>query len=120
MILFKKVHIPMILGKTEYLKTKTRRVGRKRWNVGSTHNFQTNYRADSMFCRGKILSVHQEPLFNMTDDDAQDEGYATVEDFKKIWTQINDKWENIEVWVVEFTAIKKEVPSLEKFFTRKV
>ena len=99
--------MPAILGQTEFLKTVTRRTGKKRWNVGSIHEFKTNYNRDSLFAHGKIINVYQEDLFNMTNEDAQKEGYANLEDFKKIaWIDINGEWKNEKVWVVEFQVVE--------------
>jgi len=102
MILFKSTHVEMILGKSKYLKTETRRRGKKAWNVGAIHICQTNYQSSSAFARVKILSVKKEMLFEITQLSASKEGYASVEDFKNIWETINGEWINIPVWVIEF------------------
>ena len=102
MLLFKPTHVDSILGRTPYLKTETRRRGQRHWKINSIHLCKTNYSASSAFARIRILSVHQEPLFNITLESANNEGYATIEDFKQIWLSINHEWKNIPVHVIRF------------------
>lgn len=102
MLLFKPEHVDSILGRTPYLKTETRRRGNNNWKTNSIHLCKTNYSASSAFARIRILSVHQESLFNITLESANREGYATIEDFKQIWLTINHEWKNIPVHVIRF------------------
>ena len=82
MLLFKPTHVDSILGRTPYLKTETRRRGGNYWKPNSIHLCKTNYSASSAFARIRILSVHQEPLFNITLESAYNEGYAAGADIR--------------------------------------
>lgn len=124
MLLYKKRFIPHILGKVEPLKNTTRRLGKKRWNIGAIHTFKTNYNNDSAFARARILRVYRQYLFDMTEDDAFREGFWTLEDFKKAWIGINGSWTNIEVWVIDFLVVENllnpiDQRPLSKFFKLK-
>ncbi len=121
MLLYKKRFIPHILGEVEPLKNTTRRTGKLRWKIGAIHTFKTNYNNDSAFARAKILRVYPQYIFDMTEDDAFREGFWSLEDFKRIWIQINGSWTNIEVWVIDFVVVENLLnpivqKPLSKFF----
>lgn len=103
MILFKQEHVrPILKGE----KTQTRRVGTKRWNVGSIHQAKTQMLIKSYFARLRILDVRQELLGDITPEDALKEGGYTVEEFIDVFDRINKKtggWSpDLMVWVVTF------------------
>ena len=121
MLLYKKRFIPHILGYVEPLKNTTRRGGKLRWRVGAIHTFKTNYNNDSAFAKAKILRVYRQYLFDMTEDDAFREGFWNLEEFKKVWIQINGNYDNQEVWVIDFVVVENLInPTnqnpLSKFF----
>lgn len=121
MMLFKKEFIPHIVGQAEPKKTATRRLGKRRWNIGAIHTFKTNYNNDSIFARGKILAVYPQNLFDMNEDDAFKEGFWSLKDFKKAWIKINGSWVNKRVWVVDFVTVESFVKPIDtvplsKFF----
>ena len=121
MLLYKKRFIPHILGYAEPLKNTTRRSGRLRWRIGAIHTFKTNYNNDSAFAKAKILRVYRQYLFDMTEDDAFREGFWNLEEFKKVWIQINGTYDNQEVWVIDFVVVENLInPTnqnpLSKFF----
>lgn len=100
MILFKPEHVCMILDGT---KTQTRRLGKRRWNVGANHQCRTQLFGEP-FAQVHILNVRQERLGDMHPFDIEAEGYAG-EDYKAAWNRINPKtpWdEDLVVWVVTF------------------
>ena len=110
MILFKPEHVEPIL--TGY-KTQTRRLGKKRWNVGSVHACYTRppfaKGGAEPFCRVLIKGVHTQILGSMTNWDARAEGYDNVGAFIDAWERINGKncWApRLSVWVVAFELVQ--------------
>lgn len=103
MILFHPEHVQPIL---DGLKVKTRRLGKKRWNVNSVHRAKTEMLSKDYFALLQILTVHQEPLGAMTEKDAWDEGGYTLLEYKDKWEQINGPWDpELVVWVVQFECV---------------
>ena len=107
MILFKKRFIDQILSGE---KTSTRRIGKKRWNVGSMHQFKTSYFSEP-FAVAEITSVRQEMLGDISQADAWSEGFASPGDFLASYREIHklgesDDITNTEVWVVEFKLVQ--------------
>lgn len=105
MILFKPENVaPILAGE----KTETRRLGKKRWNVGSTHLFYTRppfVRVDpgDPFAKVLILDVHQEELGEIGDAGARREGYQNREVYLAAFDRINGKTSRETlVWVVRF------------------
>lgn len=104
MILFKLEHKQPIL---EERKTQTRRLGKKRWNIGAVHQARTKM-LGKPFAFLRITDVRQEPLSAISDADAKREGYDSVAEFLKKFSEIN--WAGSgnpvywtqPVWVVEF------------------
>ncbi len=108
MILFKPAHVGLIV---EGRKTQTRRLGGKRWNVGAVHQCRTS-RFNDPFTRVRILAVRQERLGDISDQDIYREGYGDEPgDYKRVWESIyRQPWDdNLEVWVVDFGLVDKEV-----------
>lgn len=102
MILFKAEHVePILTGQ----KTQTRRVGKKRWNVGSIHQARLSYYAKP-FARLRILSVRQERLGNISEKDARREGYESIEEYQEVFERIYGRWiPDKIVWVIDFEVI---------------
>jgi hypothetical protein len=110
-ILFKPEHVPMILSRR---KTQTRRVGKKRWNVGAVHQCQTRMlKNDSVFCHVRILDVRRERLREMRPGDIYAEGYDRYSEYMDALERINGvKFTgDDEVWVVEFKVEAPEASS---------
>lgn len=103
MILFKKRFIELILsGK----KTSTRRIGAKRWNVGSTHQLKTSFFSEP-FAVVEILGVRQEKLGDISQADSGSEGFNTPAEFIASYRDIHklDEADDIaatQVWVINF------------------
>jgi len=104
MILFKSEYIESILNGT---KTQTRRAGKKRWNVGSVHQCQTQlFKNNSVFAKVEILDVYEERLGDISESDAQIEGGYDRNTFAAVWARINGRYEpNLQVWVVKFKVV---------------
>jgi hypothetical protein len=108
-ILFKPEHVPMIsCGQ----KTQTRRLGKRRWNVGAVHACYTRppfaKGGAEPFCRVRITGVYQQRLGDMSSWEAQEEGYDNVGAFVDVWERINGKnsWApGLMVWVVRFELV---------------
>ena len=103
MILFKKEFIPKILDGT---KTQTRRLGKKRWNVGSIYQCKCSW-FGKPFAKVEILSVQQEVLDNISENDARAEGFKNRHlFFLRFWaiSKVSDFSElrECKVWVIKF------------------
>jgi len=105
-ILFKPEHVaPILAGE----KTQTRRLGKKRWNVGAVHACYTRppfaKGGAEPFCRVRITGVYAQLLSDISTWEAQAEGYDNVGAFIDAWERINGKncWSPLlAVWVVIF------------------
>jgi len=65
-----------------------------------TSLFQPNEEVE-VFIRA--TDVYKQKLKDMTEEDARKEGGYTLEEFKRVWKEINGSWDpDLEVWVVEF------------------
>ncbi len=112
MMLFKPEHVPMVLDGT---KTETRRIWkRQRAKVGSIHLAKTKMLSKDYFARLRILSVHQEPLLNISEEGAKAEGYSSREGYLEAFYRINNLsphrqfytfQDEILVWVVRFEVV---------------
>lgn len=105
MILFHPEHVQPIL---DDLKIKTRRLGKKRWNVNSVHQAKTAMISRDYFALLRILTLHREPLGAMTEQDAREEGGYTLSGYKEEWEKINGQgsWDpELLVWVVQFERV---------------
>ncbi len=101
MLLFKPEYVDLILsGK----KTETRRTWEKRRAVpGAIHQCRTSYGAP-IFARVHILEVYQQSVFEMTDRDAQRDGFDDLNAFiaKTGYTPFQF------LWVVRFELVDEE------------
>ena len=92
-MMFKKQHINMIL---EGLKTQTRRKGKMRYSVGKVYGIRCR-----LYDRSKhfilITRRFRERLGNISEADAQKEGYGSIANFKKVWIEINGSWNPKEI-----------------------
>lgn len=108
MILFKPEHVEMILNGN---KTQTRRLGKKRWNVGAIHQCKTKLYSYESFACVRILEVRQEYLHDISEADIGAEGYGLKPgDYKEAWARINGgEWYDYSytsVWVVTFELVQ--------------
>ena len=107
-MLFKKNHKQMIL---EGKKTATRRVWKKPMvRVGGLYKCKLKMLSKNYFAIIEVTKVYLQQLGEMTNKDAKKEGYANIKEFKKIWIEINGKWDDKKfVDVIEFKVINKKV-----------
>lgn len=89
-------------------KTQTRRIWKKRRaKPGSIHKVKTNFLSTDYHCKIHILDVRMERLGDITPEDADREGGYTVDEYKKVWTDINGSWQpDLEVYVVDFELVE--------------
>lgn len=108
MILFKPEHVAPILAMT---KTQTRRVGKRRWNIGVVHQCRTSMLDKSSTFAGVVIrDVRHEPLRGLSQADAVAEGYLTVsgyyDAFRRIYGwQAYERYLDEPLWVVEFALM---------------
>jgi hypothetical protein len=104
MILFKPEHVPMILSGR---KTQTRRLGKKRWNVGAVHQCQTRMMDNtSVFAFVRIRDVRQETLSDISDADIYAEGYDSFPEYWAVLCAINGGMSPCaRLWRVEFERV---------------
>ena len=106
MILFRQEHVdPILRGE----KVQTRRLGKKRWNVGAVHQCQTRlFDNASVFAMVEIVDVHQEPLRDISHDDAVAEGYTGIGTYLTAFYAINKMATDANplVWVVTFALVE--------------
>lgn len=110
MILFREEHVAPILTGT---KTQTRRLGRRRWNIGAIHACYTRppfaKGGAEPFCRVRILDVRGQLLTSISPADALAEGYPDVPAFLQSFWCINAARlgprsdDALFVWVVTFS-----------------
>jgi len=105
-MMFKKELVEKILSGE---KTATRRM-KQQSRVGGITNLMVN--KDYSKETGtyiQMTAVYQQRLGDMTDLDAQKEGFRDLSSFKEYWTrELRDEWnpDNV-VWVHEFRLLKK-------------
>lgn len=108
-MLFKPHHIEKI---RDGRKTATRRT----WDSpqvkpGNRYMATTAFAASAEKCDTwiKVFDVYEQPLGEMTDEDAKAEGAETVDLFKATWEDIVHAWDPEEdVYVVEFEYVGEE------------
>ena len=115
MILFKSQHAKLILSGQ---KTQTRRLGRKRWNVGSVRKCYIRppfaRPPGAPFASVRILRVWQERLNEISHEDALAEGYPDRTTYWGAFCQIHGltSSEDIEsaltatVWCIEYELVE--------------
>lgn len=106
MILFKPEHVdPILMGR----KTQTRRLGKKRWNIGSVHQARTRMMdRTSCFARLEIGGYYLQELHALQPFEAWAEGYESIEEYREVWDRINGEgsWgKNPDVHVVVFRVV---------------
>lgn len=103
-MLFKSEHKAMILNGT---KTATRRDWKRPMvKVGGVYKAKLKMLSKEYFAKIKVTKLFQQPLYRMTREDANKEGYEELSDFKDIWIKINKSWNpDLIVDVIEFELV---------------
>jgi len=104
-LLFKKYHIPMILDGS---KTATRRTHKRPLKPDKIIRVKRDWYHfyDPPICLYLEKSYDQR-LGDMTKEDAKKEGGYTLDEFRKIWIEINGAWDPDQVVrVYEFRLVK--------------
>jgi len=71
-----------------------------------TQRYQRKSECDVFF---RVIALYRQRLGDMTEEDAKKEGGYTLEEFEKVWKEINGWWDpNRVVWVVEFEPILRK------------
>ena len=104
-MLFKPEHKDMILNGT---KTATRRVWKKPMvKVGGIYKAKLQMLSKDYFAKIKVTKLYKQTIVDMSFDDLKKEGYDTIDEFKKIWIEINGFWNtDAIVDVIEFEVVK--------------
>lgn len=106
-MLFKPYHVEMI---TSGRKTQTRRIwDRANVRVGGDYAVTTRwYQKSNGLPRVRVTEIRKERLGEISEADAEREGYGSVKEFIGAWEQINRFWKpEQEVWVVTFELVGK-------------
>jgi uncharacterized protein YhfF len=108
-------------GHIEAIREGAKTVTRRDWadnynrpNEGSVHQATTAmFTSDAECdCFIRIEAVYQQPLGEMTDEDARAEGGYDMADFREAWLRINGEWDPEQVVdVVEFEYVGRERPT---------
>ncbi len=106
-MLFKQEHKGMILKGT---KTVTRRIWKKpRVKIGGIYKAKLKMLSKEYFAKIKVINYCKKELGDMTDEDAQKEGYPDIMAFHDVWIKINGTWnDNQIVDVIEFQLVKNQ------------
>lgn len=106
MALFKRSLIPLVLSGQ---KTQTRRAHKREWLIGHTYKIKDQYCSKGLGTI-KITRAFKQRLGDISEQDAQKEGFANRIEFIKSWTLINKQTWNpdTEVTVYEFKLLKDE------------
>ena len=104
MAIFKRKYIPLVL---DGRKVQTRRVHKQEWQVGKTYAVR-----DTWFSKPKgyivVLRKFRQRLGDISLGDVEKEGFHTLEEFQKAWTEINGSWKpDLIVIVYEFKLVPK-------------
>jgi len=109
-MIFSEEHIQLIL---EGKKTQTRRRHVHILKVGRVYRIQRSW-YEWTDIRIPITRAFQQRLGDITEEEALKEGGYTVEEFRRIWEEINGRWNDNEVvWVYEFKRVQN--PPISEF-----
>ena len=77
--------------------------------IGGIYKAKLKMLSKEYFAKIRILNHTKQELGDMTDEDAQKEGYPDVMAFHDVWVQINGHWiDNMIVDVIEFELVKDQ------------
>ncbi|MCJ7443880.1 MAG: ASCH domain-containing protein [Methanotrichaceae archaeon] len=89
-ITFRSDHIRMIM---EGRKTQTRRNWKdqyaKRMRPGTLLAVKNSRFSKEIYCKIKLIDVHQERLGDISKEDASKEGCYSIDEYQNVWEEIN-------------------------------
>jgi len=98
-MMFKRNLLELVLSG---LKTQTRRLHKHTLKKGRTYTLKKNYYKNTGEYI-KITRVAHQRLGDITKDDAEKEGFNSIEEFRNAWIRINGSWDpDMEVVVYDF------------------
>ena len=101
-LLFKRQFISKI---REGIKTQTRRLKQPRLKIDKTYQLRENYRT-VLPDKIHVTDIFQQYLGEITQEDIKKEGFKTMEEFIRVWTDIYGYFDPNEfIWVIEFQYI---------------
>ena len=102
-MIFKKEFLPLILSGR---KTQTRRTYSRLLRIGQIYSVQVN-RTQSTGYYIKVLNRYSQQLSEVSEAEANKEGFNNLEEFKDAWIKITGKWNPThEVVAYEFKLTK--------------
>ena len=102
-MIFKKEFLPLILSER---KNQTRRTHSRLLKVGHIYSIQVN-RTHSTGYYIKILKRYIQKLDEISESEAQKEGFNSLSEFKEVWIEITGQWDpTLEVVAYEFKLAK--------------
>ena len=98
-------------------KTQTRRrinPGRRfLYRPGKSYSVQPS-RTQAGVARIEVVNIRQEPLGEMTHEDALAEGFASVDEYRMLWLEQYGTFDPEElVWVIEFKLLPEEASNTD-------
>jgi len=104
-MLFKKHLIKRI---QERRKTQTRRISRRKYRVDRTYSIRDNWFGKPQ-CHIHITRRFEQKLGEISPEDIKKEGFNSLEEFRRVWEEINGKgsWDPEEMVIVyEFELVQ--------------
>lgn len=108
-MLFKKALLHKVLDGT---KVQTRRIHKRTLKPGRTYGIRTS-RYEKARAHITILRATQQRLGDITLNEAQAEGFSSIQEFKQAWVAINGAW-NPEQTVTAYEFHKTEKQEQQK------
>ncbi|TET57436.1 MAG: ASCH domain-containing protein [Promethearchaeota archaeon] len=108
-MLFKKHHVNMI---KSGIKTETRRNWKKQMvKMNGIYSVQIKMFQPKIDCELiKVKYIFMQKLKDITKEQALKEGYNSIEEFKKIFENINGFWDDeLEVFVIGFKHLNSKI-----------
>ncbi len=82
--------------------------GRDKYRVGSSYAVQPA-RTQPAVARIRLLAIQHKNVAEITDAEAQVEGYATRDQFFEVWRQVHgEKQFHADVWVLKFELVSNK------------
>ena len=102
-MIFQSYHLPLVLSGR---KTMTRRLHSRPLREGRRYRLKRDW---YHWLNHEVLITRrfQQRLGDISEEDAYNEGYCSIEEFQKAWIEIHGEWNpHLIVWVYEFKVIR--------------